>query len=54
METQIKVFDDYESDAIEKMNEFMWGVNVVDVKMNTILVVAGQFFTRYAVIYNNN
>ena len=54
METQVKVFDDYEVDAIENMNNFMVGKEIVDIKMNTVVAQTGNFFTRYLVIYKES
>lgn len=53
MNYQVKMFDDYTDDVIEKMNEFIKGVFVIDIKMNTIVASTGNFFTRYLVIYKN-
>lgn len=36
---------------MEEMNEFMKSVQVIDVKMNTVVAVTANFFTRYLVIY---
>lgn len=52
--TQTKVFDDYEENCIDKMNEFIKDKNVIDVKMNTVVAVTGNFFTRYLVIYDGS
>lgn len=51
MKIQVKVFDDYEQDCETSMNEFMKKHDVIDVKMNTVVAVTAQFFTRYLVIY---
>lgn len=50
---QTKVFDYYEDECEEKMNEFIKNVDLIDIKMNTVVAVTGQFFTRYLVIYSN-
>lgn len=52
--TQVKVFDDYEDDCIEAMNEFIKDKNVIDIKMNTVVAVTANFFTRYLVIYEGS
>lgn len=55
METQVEMFDIYdENGAIEAMNNFMLGKEIVDVKMNTVVAITGQFFTRYLVIYKES
>ena len=54
METQVELFDDYENDCLEAMNNFMVGKEIVDVKMNTVVANTGNFFTRYLVIYKES
>lgn len=51
MNKQVAMFDDFDHHALAKMNEFMKKHEVVDVKMNTVVAVTGNFFTRYLVIY---
>lgn len=48
---QVKMFDDYNDNCEEDMNAFMENVEVIDVKMNTVVAVTAHFFTRYLVIY---
>lgn len=49
------MFDDYdENGAMEAMNNFMVGKEIIDIKMNTVVAVTGQFFTRYLVIYKES
>lgn len=51
MPVQVKQFDDYSDDAIGEMNDFIRNHDIVDVKMNTVVAITGNFFTRYLVIY---
>lgn len=48
---QVKQFDDYNRNCVKDMNKFMSKVKVYDVKMNTVVALTGNFFSRYLVIY---
>ena len=50
---KVKMFDDYDEECLNKMNDFMHDVEVNDVKMNTVVAPTGNFFTRYLVIYSD-
>lgn len=54
MKTQIKYFDDYNSNALQEMNEFMQNKEIIDVKMNTVVSPAGPFFNSYLIIYKDS
>lgn len=51
METQVEMFDEYEGNTIERMNNFMIGKEIIGIKTNTVVAITGQFFTKYLVIY---
>lgn len=51
---QTKEFNDYSANCLEKMNEFIRGIDVIDIKMNTVVAVTGNFFTKYLVIYRED
>ncbi|AIC95396.1 hypothetical protein [Shouchella lehensis] len=51
MQIKTRLFDDYDENAFEKMNEFLKQNIIVDVKMNTTLAPSGQFFRSYLVLY---
>ena len=48
---QVRIFNDYDNKVIDNMNDFLKGVEVVDIKMNTVVAVSAAFFTQYMVIY---
>lgn len=52
MRVQVKQFDAW--DEFDKMNDFLKTVDVVDIKMNTVVAVTGNLHTTFLVIYKDD
>lgn len=52
MRVQVKRFDAW--DEFDKMNDFLKTIDVVDIKMNTVVAVTGNFYTTFLVIYKDD
>ena len=51
---QVKRFDDYEPKAIERLNEFIKGRDVIDIKQSILVAQTGNFYSQYLVIYKDS
>lgn len=51
MSIQTIILDDLEENPIKSMNEFIKDKEVIDIKMNTVVAITGNFYTKYLVIY---
>ena len=51
---QVKRFDDYEPKTIERLNEFIKGRDVIDIKQSILVAQTGNFYSQYLVIYKDS
>ena len=49
--TQIRIFNSYNSSAVDQLNEFIKGREIIDIKQDVVVAATGNFFTQYLVIY---